>query len=132
VKINESTGDFFYMDCIIERNGRTLNCTISPHKYLNQIKGTLYIYQYDFNEQFKKDLIEEYRFIDDATDAPFMNIRNQQATAFLLTFNLDTLPYSLYIPGECADSVVLRNLPIPWPTYDLPQLLWVWSYQNPM
>ena len=37
-----------------------------------------------------------------------MKPRNQQATVLLLTFNLDTLPYSLYIPGEHADSVVYQ------------------------
>jgi len=83
-------------------------CKISPYKYLNHIKGILYIYEYEFNEEFKEDLMNEYHFIEDVTEAPFMKPRNQQATALLLTFRLDTLPYSLYIPGERADSVVYQ------------------------
>jgi len=60
---------------------RRKRCRISPHKYLNQIKGILYIYEYEFNEQFKKDLIEEYPFIEDVADAPLMKPTNQHATA---------------------------------------------------
>jgi len=85
-----------------------VNCRISPHKYLSQIQGVIYIHEYEFNEQFRKDLIKEYPFTSHVIDATSLKPRNQQATALLLTFNLDTLPYSLYIPGESADSVVYQ------------------------
>jgi len=71
VKITESTEQLVNVTKCGE-----INCRLSPHKYLNQIKGILYIYEYEFNEQFKKDLMEEYSFIDDVTDAPFMKPRN--------------------------------------------------------
>jgi len=57
-----------------------INWRISSHKYLNQIKKILYIYEYEFNEQSGKNLMEEYPFIVDVTDAPIMKRRNQQAS----------------------------------------------------
>jgi len=42
--------------------------------YLNRIKGVSYLHEYEWNEQFKKDLMEEYPFIDDVTDAPSWNL----------------------------------------------------------
>ena len=40
-----------------------VKCKISPHKYLNKVQGVIYIYEYEFNEQFRKDLMNEYPFI---------------------------------------------------------------------
>jgi len=59
VKLAEITEDVVNATRFTEANGRKYNCAISPHKYLKQIKGILYVYEYEFNEQFKKDLVEE-------------------------------------------------------------------------
>ena len=91
------------------------DCKITPHKYLNQIKGVLYIYEYEFNDQFGEHLKMEYPFVEEVIEATFMKPKNKQATALLLTFNLDTLPYSLYIPGERSDSIV-------YPYHDRPMI----------
>ena len=101
VEITESTKESVHITEIDD-----VKCKISPHKYLSQIQGVVYIYEYEFNEQFRKDLLYEYPFIRDVVDAKFIKTRNQQATALIINFNLDILPYSLYIPGERADSVV--------------------------
>jgi len=92
----------------VQINGKTAKCKISPHKYLNYIKGILYIHYYEINEEFKEDLMNEYCFIEDVTEAPFMKPRNQQATA------------QFVYPWRTRR---LRSLPVPWPSYDLPQLL---------
>jgi len=101
IKITESTKELVLVSEIDD-----VKCKITPHKYLNAVHGIIYIYDYEFNEQFRRDLINEYPFIRDVKDAKFIKPRNQQATALMINFNLDTLPYSLYIPGERADSVV--------------------------
>jgi len=101
IKITESTEKLVHITEIDD-----VNCKISPHKYLNKVHGVIYIYEYEFNEQFRKYLMNEYPFIRNVIDAKFIKPRNQQATALLINFNLDTLPYSLCIPGKRADSVV--------------------------
>ena len=101
VKINEYTNK---QSEITEL--REIICKIDWNMYLNHVNGVIDIHWYDFNERFKEDLLEEYPFIEDAIDASFYNPNNKQATALLLTFNLVTLPYSLYVPSECSDSVV--------------------------
>ena len=110
IKITESTEKLTQITEIDD-----VNCKISRHKYLNKIQGLVYIYDYEFNDQFRNDLIYEYPFIHHAIHAKFVKPRNQKATALPITFNLDTLPYSLYIPGERADSVV-------YPFHDRPMI----------
>ena len=56
------------VQCFGEANGREIICRISHHNYLNQIEGILYTNEYDFNEQFKNNLMEDYSSIDDVTD----------------------------------------------------------------
>ena len=92
-----------------------VKCKITFHRYLNGVQGVIYIYEYEFNEQFRRDIIKEYPFIRNVFNAKFIKTRNQQATALKIIFDLDTLPYSLYIPGERADSVV-------YPLYDRPMI----------
>ena len=72
------------------------DCKITPPKYLNQIKGVLYIYEYEFNEQFEDDLKGEYLLIEEVIEATFMKPKNNQATALLLTFNQSLQPIYPY------------------------------------
>jgi len=89
------------------------SCKVTYHKFLNQSKGIMYIRHFDFTEEFKESLKEEYPFIIEAEAATFIRTRYEGSTAILLTFNLISPPYSLYIPGESSDTTVYPYLDRP-------------------
>lgn len=83
------------------KNIKGISCQISKHSQFNQSKGIIYIMEYDIDdiEEFRLGLKENYNIVD-VTKATFIKTRNEQTTAFLVTFGQDTLPESIYVPGE--------------------------------
>ena len=79
----------------------------SPHKYYNQCKGIVYLRECDVTDiaEVKNGLKSKYN-IADVTIADFIKTNNDYTTPLLLTFNNDSLPETLHIPGEKADTIV--------------------------
>ena len=69
----------------------------------------MYLYEYDIDnvEEFKEGLQSNYR-ISDVQPAPFIKTKSEQAHAFIVTFNQEYLPYTIYIPGERSDTRVYK------------------------
>ena len=55
-------------------------------------------------DEFKHHLSEQYD-IEKIEKAPFIRSRRNE-TSYIVTFNEEKLPYSVYIPGEVTDTVV--------------------------
>ena len=84
-------------------------CEVSMHSRYNCIKGLIYVYEYDIEnvEEFKSGLQSNYN-ISDVQPAPFIKTKSDQTHAFIVTFNQEHLPYSIYIPGERSDTRVYK------------------------
>ena len=61
------------------------SCEMSFYKFLNQTKGIINIQNCEFNKELK-NLKEAYPFIGNAIEASFINSRNSNTSAVLLTF----------------------------------------------
>jgi hypothetical protein len=86
-------------------NGKECKC--STHQYLNNSKGIIYIHEFDIDDgsEFAEGLMENYN-ISKVEEANFIKPRNPQTKVFLLTFDQETVPESIYIPGERSDTRV--------------------------
>ena len=82
------------------------SCKIYPHPTFNTSKGLIRIKSYDIDDmdEFKHHLSEQYD-IEKIEKAPFIKSRRNE-TSYIVTFNEEKLPYSVYIPGEVTDTVV--------------------------
>ena len=82
------------------------DCKIYPHPTFNTSKGLIRIKSYDIDDmdEFKHHLSEQYD-IEKIEKAPFIRSRRNE-TSYIVTFNEEKLPYSVYIPGEVTDTVV--------------------------
>jgi hypothetical protein len=91
-------------------------CKTEKHQYLNNSKGIIYIQEYDVDDidEFRNGLMENYN-ITRAEPAPFIKPKSAQTKAFILTFDQETPPKYLYIPGERYDTVV-------YPYHERPKL----------
>ena len=81
-------------------------CTISALTSFNTSKGLIRLKQYDIDdmEEFKVHLSEQGK-VETIEKAPFIKSRYGE-TAYVVTFHTEKLPYTVYIPGEVADTVV--------------------------
>ena len=63
--------------------------------------------EYDIEDitEFENGLKSKYNVVE-VTKANFIKARNEFTTPFLITFNSDSLPETIYIPGEKYDTVV--------------------------
>ena len=91
------------------------SCEVQVHSKFCHSKGIIYIKGFEITdiEDFKSYLQENYP-ISDISPATFIKTRDPQTQAFLITFNQEQPPYSLYIPGERQDTLVYqyRNKPL--------------------
>ena len=73
----------------------------TPCKYYNKAKGVIYIQEYDVTNigEFENGLKSKYN-IAEVTRAEFIKTRNEFTTPLLITFNSDSLPETIYLPGE--------------------------------
>ena len=81
-------------------------CQIRPHPYFNSSKGLIRLKQCELTdmEDFRNHLSDQYD-VEAVERANFIKTRNEE-TAYIITFSEEILPYSIYIPGEVADTVV--------------------------
>ena len=90
-------------------------CTTTPHMYYNQSKGIIYIQEYDVTDivEFENGLKSEYD-IAEVIKAYFIKAKNEHTTPLLITFNSESLPETLYIPGEKSDTIIypFKNRPM--------------------
>ena len=89
-------------------------CRIMLHPTFNTSKVIIYLHDFDLDdvEQFERDLKQHYD-IAEVVKATFIRTRNDQTTAFLLTFNNVNPPDTIYIPGERDDTGVYPYRAIP-------------------
>ena len=82
------------------------SCQIRPHPQFNTSRGLIRLRQYDLDnmEEFRENLLDQYD-VEKVEKANFIKSRNNE-TAYIITFNSEVLPYSVYVPGEMSDSVV--------------------------
>ena len=100
-------------------NSLTINdCTydVIPHPYFNKTRGLNYVEDVKINDiiEFKEYLQNRYENLHEITEAPFIKSRNIGTQVFIVEFNQDHLPHSLYIPGERTDGRIykFRNKPL--------------------
>ena len=88
-------------------NVNNIKCKYEKHLYLNQSKGLIYVYEYDISDliEFTLGLQENYK-ITSVESATFIKARSEHTSVFLLTFDQETPPDSIYIPGERSDTRV--------------------------
>ena len=81
-------------------------CETKAYDRFNHIKGLIYISEYEVENlaEFKTWLQESYAIVD-VERAAFIKTR-PGTTAYIVTFNQEQLPYSIYIPGERQDTRV--------------------------
>ena len=84
-------------------------CEVKLHPRFNQCQGLIYLRECDFDDtqDLEHYLAKNYN-VGDLTRADFIKSRRAGVNAFILTFNQETLPYSVYIPGEISDTVVYK------------------------
>ena len=74
------------------------SCDINFHNFVNQTNGFIYLQNCKFNEEFDRTLKEACPIIENAIEASFIKSKNSNASAVILTYNLQEQPYTLYIP----------------------------------
>ena len=83
-------------------------CKITPHPRFNISRGLIRLKQTDIDDmqEFKEYLQTQYD-VETVEKATFIRSKYGEI-AYIVTFNLEKVPYSLYIPGENNDTVVNR------------------------
>ena len=91
-----------------------VDCKVEKHKYFNQRKGLIFIYEFDLEniEEFMKGLQEEYN-ISTVEQVTFIKPKSPQTKVCLLTFEQEYLPEYICIPGERSDARVILFKPRP-------------------
>ena len=81
-------------------------CSITRHPFFNCTKGLIRLRQFDMDDmqEFKEHLSKQYD-IENIEKASFLKSKDG-SIPYLITFNQEAVPYSVYIPGEISDSVV--------------------------
>ena len=82
------------------------NCKITPHYKFNQSRGLIFLKQCEIEnmEEFRNHLKDQHD-VQSVERATFIKSRTG-ATAYIITFNMEATPYTIYIPGEITDTVV--------------------------
>ena len=91
-------------------------CEIIPHPQFNAVKGLMYIEETEINDiqEFQDYLKQSYPTLTNITPAPFIRTRSETTQAFTIEFAQNSLPFSIYIPGERTDTRIypFRNKPL--------------------
>ena len=85
------------------------SCTISPHPKFTVCQGLIYLRNCEIEDmdEFKEHLQEQYK-VTKVQKAEFIRAKKPGVTAYIVTFNMERTPYTIYIPGEVSDSVVYK------------------------
>ena len=86
-------------------NVNNIKCKCEKYLYLNQSKGLIYVYDITDLTEFTLGLQENYKIIS-VESATFIKARSEHTSVFLLTFDKETPPDSIYIPGGRSDTKV--------------------------
>ena len=89
------------------------DCTVTLHPTFNHTKGLIRLRNSDIDDmiEFKEYLSQQFD-IDNIEKASFIKSKYGE-TYYIITFLMDKLPYSVYIPGEITDTVVQTFKPRP-------------------
>ena len=84
-----------------------VNCTITPHPVFNTSKGLIFLQEFDVDnlEDFEAEMKDNYN-VSKVEKADFIKCRNPETKAYIVEFTQEYTPYSIYIPGERADTRV--------------------------
>lgn len=84
-----------------------LTCEVTNHHNYKCGKGLIYIYDSEISDvnEFEMGLKENFN-ISSVEYAHFIKTKNDQTKVFILHFRQETLPRSIYIPGEKADTII--------------------------
>lgn len=130
IKIHSSNGNSFIIELPSQAEINKLNniqilqnkpiLTISKHKFFNNTKGLIFIYQYDLNNfnEFAQSMKEENPNIEEIVEATFIKSQKYPSKPLLITFNTTTLPFYLDIPGERSPTNVIPYKPKPMRCYN--------------
>ena len=92
---------------------KDVKCKVDAHPSCNQSQGIIYIYEFDVEDvNALKQELQKYNVVD-VVKANWIKVRNEQTLAFLLTFNQEVLPTTIYIPGERSDTRVFPHVSKP-------------------
>ena len=82
------------------KNLMGLACTAQAHKILKRSKGLIYIKDFSMENvcSFQEGMKAKYQ-VSEIMKARWIKPRSEDHTAWLLTFNSDTLPETINIPG---------------------------------
>ena len=85
------------------------NCTVRLHPRLNVSVGLVYLRSFDIRDMdaFRDYLNEQdnENRVEKVERADFIKT-GEGTSAYLITFNKERLPYTIYVPGEPADTIV--------------------------
>ena len=78
-----------------------VECTAQDHKLFNRSKGLIYIRDFSMENvaSFRQGMKMKYH-ASEVAEARWIKPRNEQHTAWLVTFNKESLPEAVDIPGE--------------------------------
>ena len=81
-------------------------CNVQIHYNMNHYLGIIYLYEYDIHNitRFEDGLRQKYP-ISEVKPPTWLKPRNPNASAFLITFQLQNTPEQLRIPGERITKV---------------------------
>ena len=84
-------------------------CKIYKHPKYNCSRGLIYVHEFGLEnvQDFKNGLQSTYNVVD-VQPATFIKTRSPQTRVFIVTFQQEHLPYSIYIPGERQDTRVFK------------------------
>ena len=99
--------------CLVIKELAGVSCKIVPHFRFNTCKGLIFLRQcvIEDMQDFKSNLREQCD-VESVEKADFIRTR-PGVSAYIVTFNLEQPPYSLYIPGELSDTTVNPYIPRP-------------------
>ena len=85
------------------------SCTVRLHPRLNVSVGLVYLRSFDIIDMDKfRDYLNEQddeNSVEKVERADFIKT-GEGTSAYLITFNKERLPYTIYVPGEPADTIV--------------------------
>ena len=89
-------------------------CEVIVHPKYNHNRALIYLHEFDLENMndFKNKLQTRYNIVG-IQPATFIKTRSIQTHVFIVTFQQEHLPYSIYIRGERQDTkVMFKNKPL--------------------
>ena len=85
-------------------------CHVKEHPRYNYTKAVIYVHEFELEnvEEFKEGLKAQYD-LTETQPASFIKTKFAQTQIFILTFQQEHLPYSIYISGERQDTRVFNT-----------------------